>query len=234
MFFEYELEHHRQTLTKEFTDEEFSAIINQAIIDLKNRNIAGVVIVPLCYLVGGFATDYASEQSHLYFFLAVVLCIATLFRVMAIMAFSKNTLTKNHIWIPVFFWSNIFTGIVWGCFTATAVLFYHNSLSITLIVILLAGIGSGSMASYCIWKLLSYAYLLIILLPSIAVEFYIGNSVTVPIGIAISFFLIFNLLQAKLWNKQFWLSLINTFMIKKNGSSLFHVGSLKSSLPAMR
>jgi len=220
MFFEYELERHSQTLSKDFDAEEISAIITQAIIDLKNRNIAGVVIVPLAYLVGGFATDYASEQSFLYFFLGAILCITTLSRVMAIVAFSKNAFTKNHIWIPVFFWSNILIAVVWASFAATAILFYHNSLSITLIIILLAGISGGSMASYCIWKLLSYTYLLIILLPPIAAEFYVGNSVTVPIGVAISFFLIFNLLQAKLWNKQFWLSLINTFMVEKNALEL--------------
>lgn len=220
MFFEYEFKHHRQTLAKDFDGEEISAIISQAIVALKNRNIPGVVIVPLSYLVGGFATDYASEQSFLYFFLGAVLCFSILFRVMAIAAFSKNVPTKNTIWIPVFFWSNILVGIVWGCFAATAVLYYHNSLSITLIIILLAGISGGSMASYCIWRLLSYTYLLVILLPSIAAEFYIGNSVTVPIGVAISFFLIFNLVQAKLWNNQFWLSLINTFMIEKNALEL--------------
>jgi PAS domain S-box-containing protein len=220
MFFEYELERHRQTLSKDFNDGEISAIVNQAIIDLKNRNIAGAVIVPLSFLVGGFATDYASEQSYPFFFLAAILGISTLFRTLAIMALSKKVLTKNHIWIPVFFWSNIFVAVVWGCFAATAVLFYHNSLSITLHLILLAGIGGSSMATYCIWKLLSYAYLLILILPPVAAEFYIRNSVTVPIGVAMCFFLIFNLVQANLWNKQFWLSLINTFMIEKNALEL--------------
>jgi PAS domain S-box-containing protein len=220
MFFEYELERHRQSLTKDFDADEISAITGQAIVDLKTRNIAGVVIVPIAYLVGGFATDYASEQSYLYFSLAAFLAVAILFRVLAIIAFSRDAFTKNHIWIPVFFWSNISVAIVWAWFASSAILYYHDSLSITLIIILLAGISGGSMASYCIWKLLSFAYLLIILLPPIITEFYVGNSVTIPIGVAISAFLIFNLVQANLWNKQFWLSLINTFMIEKNALEL--------------
>ncbi|GEM_PF-1407803 len=220
MFFEYELERHRQTLSKDFNDEEISAITTQATIDLKNRNIAGVFIVPVAYLLGGFATDYTSQHTILYYFLGAILLISMLFRGAAIISLSKNIQHETHIWIPVFFWSNLFVAVVWGCFAASAILFYHDSLSITLIIILLAGISGGSMASYCIWKLLSYSYLLIILLPSIMAEFYIGNSVTIPIGVAISFFLIFHLVQAKLWNKQFWVSIINTFMIKKNALEL--------------
>ena len=76
------------------------------------------------------------------------------------------------------------------------------------------------MASYCIWKSLSYTYLLIILLPAIFTELYIGNSVTIPIGLAIATFLIFNLAQAKHWNEAYWVSLANTFLVRKNAEDL--------------
>lgn len=216
MFFEQELEQHLETLDRKFSKQEISAILIHAVIDLKNRNIAGAFIVPLAFLVGGFATDYASEHPLFFFSLGCILAAATLLRVLAIVYFSKETVTLHRGWISVFFWSNIFTGFVWGIFAASSVFFYHNSISVSLIIILLAGISGGSMASYCIWKLLSFSYLIIILVPAIIVEFYIQNRVTIPIGIAISFFLIFNLAQTRLWNKHFWLSLINTFVIDKN------------------
>ncbi|MBL4902282.1 MAG: HAMP domain-containing histidine kinase [Desulfocapsa sp.] len=216
MFFEYDLKRHRKDLTSDFSSEEITAIMDSAIGDLKNRNIAGVFIVPLAYIVGGFATDYAVEQSLLYAFLGFILLNTLAVRVLSIIALSKKVITKKHIWLPVFFWSNIIVGIVWATFTSTAILFYHNTLSITLIITLLAGISSGSMASYCIWKVLSYAYLLIILgVPTIA-EFYIGNHITIPIGVAFTFFLVFNLVQTKILNKHYWQSLINTFKMEKN------------------
>lgn len=220
MFLDYELKPYHQTLAKDFSAQEISAIIDHAIIDLKNRNIAGIIIVPCSFLVGGFATDYASEQSALYIFLGCILGIATLLRIVSVVGFSKMGLPNKHIWIPLFFWSNILVAIVWGCFTSTAVLFYHSSLSITLIIILLSGISGGSIASYCIWRRLSYTYLLLILIPPIIAELYIGNAITIPIGVAIWFFLIFNLVQTKLWNSHFWLSLINTFQNKKNSQEL--------------
>lgn len=76
------------------------------------------------------------------------------------------------------------------------------------------------MASYCIWKGLAYAYLVTILLPAIFIDFYIGNNVTIPIGLAISIFLVFNLAQAKHWNENYWISLANTFLVKKNSEDL--------------
>lgn len=220
MFLQYEINRYKDDLTKDFDAKEISTLLNQAIIDLTNRNKAGVIIVPFAYLLGGLATEYASEQIFLYSFLGTILSIAILLRIMAIIAISNKKQTSNYIWLPVFFWSNIFVGLTWGGFTTTAVLIYHDSLSLTLIIILLAGISGGSMASYSIWKILSYAYLLIILLPVILAHFYIGNSITIAIGIAISIFLVFNLIQAKHWNKNYWLSLINTFLIKKNAVDL--------------
>jgi signal transduction histidine kinase len=42
----------------------------------------------------------------------------------------------------------------------------------------------------------------------------------VPIGIAILIFLIFNLVQTKHWNKNYWVSLGNTFLVEKNAREL--------------
>ncbi len=220
MFFKYEQERHRQKLSKDFNDEEITAIVNQALIDLKKRNIAGMFIVPLAYLVGGFATDYASHHQFFYSFFGALLIIAILLRAVAIRSFADKRLSENRMRIPTFFWANLLFAVVWGSFACTAILFYHDSLSITLIIILLAGISGGSIASYCTWKLLSYSYLLTILVPAAVAEFYIGNSVTIPIGVAISFFLVFNLVQAKLWHKHYWSSIINTFLVRKNALEL--------------
>lgn len=214
MLFEQELKTHLLAQNKSFNPHDFSSTLHLAIVDLKNRNIAGAFIVPLAYLVGGLATNYASEHLSLFVLFGIILFALTFLRGIVIVAFSKEEIKNKHIFLPLYFWSNLFTGLIWGLFAATGVFFYHNTLSVTLIVILLAGISGGSMASYCVWKLLSYCYLVIILLPTIFVEFYIGNSITVSIGIAITIFLIFNMVQAKVWNNHYWLSLINSIVIK--------------------
>jgi len=215
MFFESDLKRHNKSATGNLTTDETSKIIDRAIVDLKNRNIPGSIIVPLAYLVGGFATDYASENSYLYSFLGSILLVATLLRIYSIIALSKTILLNKNIWIPIFFWSNVFIGLVFAAFTATAILQYHDSPSITLIIVILAGIGGGSMASYCIWRLLSFSYLIVLLgIPAVA-GFFVGSHLSVTIGIAFSFFLLFNLIQTKVWNKHYWVSLINVFVIEK-------------------
>jgi hypothetical protein len=104
MFFEYELKRYRENLSSDFSPEEITAIIDSAIVDIKNRNIAGAFIVPLSYLVGGFATDYAAEQSILYTLLGLFLAVAVILRFISIIALSKNVLINKHIWVPTFFW----------------------------------------------------------------------------------------------------------------------------------
>lgn len=220
MFFEYELRRHHQTLEKNLDTKDISALIDHALVDLKKRSIAGIIIVPLAFIVGGFATDYATEQPSLFLFLGIILGLATICRILVMVAFSRDVVKHRHFWVPLFFWANIFIAVVWGCFTSTSVIFYHDSISITLIFILLAGLSGGSVATYCIWKLLSYSYLIIILAPSIIAEFYIGNRITISIGVAVAFFLSFNLFQANVWNREFWYSLINTFRIEKHSTQL--------------
>ena len=221
MLFKRKIEQYCKVLDKKFHQNEFLAMQHQAIVDLKNRNIAGAIIVPIAYLIGGLTTEYSAEHPFLFSFLGFILAVAIGLRVLTIIIFSKKSISYNeNIWLPLFFWSNLFIGAVWGYFAASAALFYHDSLSITLIIILLAGISGGSMVSYCIWKSLSYWYLLIILIPPAVTEIYIGNSVTVPIGIAISCFLVFNLAQAKHWNNNYWISLVNTFLVKKTSHDL--------------
>ncbi len=225
MFFQREIERYRETLIRDFSNAEISAILKQWTTDLKSRNIAGTFIVPLAYLIGGFSTDYAADQTILFSVTGAILALAIIGRIFAIIAFSEKDSKRNPIWLPLFFWSNIFCGLTWGIFAASTVLIYHDSVSVSLIIILLAGIGSGSMVTYCIWRNLSYAYLLIILLPTIVAEFYIGNIVTIPIGIAIATFLVFNLIQAKTWHEHYWLSLTNTFLLKKNSRDLERVNT---------
>ncbi len=202
------------------TDNDHLDLQNQAIIELKNRNIAGAVIVPLAFVIGGLTTDYAAGHPTLFLFLGLLLSVAILIRIATIFVLSKSTSYSKALWLPLFFWSNMLVAMVWAIFSSTAVIFYHDSLSITLIIILLAGIGGGSMASYCIWKSLSYSYLLVILLPAVFTELLIANSVTIPIGLAIASFLVFNLVQAKHWNEHYWLSLANTFLVKKNAEEV--------------
>lgn len=220
MFFLHELERYRHTLAKKFNAEELAAMNIHAIRDLKNRSIAGAVIVPLSYLLGGFVTDYATEHQVLFLLLGSLLFVAFSLRILTISAFSHKESREKRYWQPIYFGANLCMGLIFGCFVGSAVLFYHESLSLALLIILLAGIGGGSMASYCIWRLLSYSYLLSILLPAIAASFYVGNSVTVSIAIAFSFFLIFNLYQAKHWSENYWQSVINIFLVEKNSQEL--------------
>ena len=225
MFFLHELDRYRQTLAKDFNTRERAAITTHAIRDLRNRSIAGAVIVPLSYLLGGFFTDYASDHWLHFSILGALLFVALSFRIAAIKAFSRNNSKSNQDWQPIYFLANLFMGLIFGYFVSSAVLFYHDSLSLALIIILLAGIGGGSVASYCIWRLLSYWYLLTILLPAVAVAFYVGTGVTVPIAVAFSFFLVFNLIQARYWNDNYWKSIINIFLVEKNSLELKKVNS---------
>ncbi|RUM45944.1 MAG: hypothetical protein DSY80_02785, partial [Desulfocapsa sp.] len=220
MLFQNEIRKYTRNPGTTLEEKELVDMQNQAIADLKNRNVAGAIIVPIAFFVGGVATEYFHDHSTLFYFLSFLLAVALFFRILTIYLFSKVADYSKETWLPIFFWSNIFIGAIWGFFSASATLFYHDSLSITLVIILLAGISGGSIASYCIWKALAYGYMSIILLPAIVTDLYIGNSVTIPIAIAILSFFVFNLAQTKNWHEHYWVSLANTFFVKKNARDL--------------
>lgn len=220
MLFQQEIKHYCRKINLTPTENEIFSLQNHAINDLKNRNIAGAIIVPLSFFLGGLFTAYSTEHARLFIFLFIVLAVALFFRILTLCVFTKNDGYSKKLWLPIFFWSNLCLSITWGAFAASAVYFYLDALSISLIIILLAGIGGGAMASYCIWKGLAYTYLLCLLLPTIFTNFYIGNSVTISIGLAMLFYLTFNLAQARYWNESYWVSFVNTFLVRKNSKDL--------------
>ncbi len=223
MYFQEEIDNYSIRLGKNANPKQLIEIQEQAITDLRDRNIVGIIIVPISFLVGGFFTNYFSDHPILFFSIGTLLALSILCRIWTVYGFSSNSFESKIKYLPLFFWSNFFVGLIWGFFTGTAIFFYYDSVSISLIIILLAGIGGGSMATYCIWQNLAYGYLLIILTPPIMAEFYIGNEVTYPIGIAIGLFLTFNLIQARHWHHNYWVSLINTFIVKNNSLEIERV-----------
>ena len=64
MFFQREIERYRKTLIKDFSGAEVSAILNQGITDLKNRNIAGAIIVLAGVWLARFDHRLATESSE--------------------------------------------------------------------------------------------------------------------------------------------------------------------------
>ena len=123
MLFQQEIKHYWKRLGIALEDNELLELQNHAIKDLKNRNIAGAIIVPLAFLLGGIATDYSTEHPILFVFLGFALALALLFRVTTIYIFTKNSCYSKKLWLPIFFWSNLSIAIIWGAFSASATFF---------------------------------------------------------------------------------------------------------------
>ncbi len=220
MLYLHDIDRYKQNLAKEFAADKHEEMISHALLDLRNRNLAGAVIVPLSYLLASLTTKFAGEHQTLFLLFGVLFLICLYFRTFAIFQYVHRANRKHRYLQPIFFLSNFFTGTLFGCFVATFIFLYPTSVSITLIIVLLAGISGGSVASYHIWRSLAYFYQLAILLPAICIGFYFQDSVTILVAIAITSFLIFNLFQIKQWNESYWKSLINTFLLEKNSLDL--------------
>ncbi len=188
--------------------------------DLAKRSWGGIVLVPLAFLVGGLATDYANSHPLLYSLLGGTLLLSTISRTIAVLKLNSENTTHRQKWENYFFLSCVGISFCWGIFPATSLYFYQKDFANALVIILLAGISGGTMASFCICRTLAYTYLLQLLVPIILVAFFLWTSIITPIGVAILLFMLFNLYQIKTWNHEYWQAKTNLALLVETQSYL--------------
>ncbi|MEN8189871.1 MAG: PAS domain S-box protein, partial [Thermodesulfobacteriota bacterium] len=203
-----------------FTPETINKMRLEAGQDLADRSWAGIVIVPIAFLIGGLATDFWSAYPVLFLLLGGLLIFSTLGRILGVLYLRTGKTAKRDLYENIFFYSCLGVSLSWGIFPAAALYLFGDDFSNALIIILLAGIGGGAMASFCIWRTLAYLYLLQLLLPVTFVAFSIGTTTIIAIGVALIFFMVFNLYQIKTWNRQYWQAMVNIFLLDENSQSL--------------
>lgn len=181
----------------------------QEIIGLANRHLSkcgysGIIIIPLLYFIAAYTTHFGHDHPRLFQALGMIMLLASLGRSHAALNL-RGVPGATHIgWEQYYFFASLTQGICWGL-TGAATLHYYGAIWDNVITLyIVAGIAGGSIASYSNWLRLNQYYLVALFVPLIIVAFRTWEQQVAVIGLLSCFSLVYNLGQARLWNRVYW------------------------------
>jgi PAS domain S-box-containing protein len=197
-----------------FDDKQTRQIISQADLHLAKCGYSGIVIIPLIYFVAGYAMKFSSDYIQLFYGIGITIVIASLGRTHSALKLQCVATPPDSRWQKYYFFTSLTQGLCWGI-TGAASLYYYAAVWENLVILyMIAGIAGGSIASYSNWLRLNQWYLVVLFGPLIVVSFLFREHNIAIIGVLSLISLAYNLGQAKLWNRVYWNSLINVFLLE--------------------
>ncbi len=200
--------------------EENQLLVQRAVREMAERSVLGTVIVPLCFAMAVITSKYVLTSPYTCAFLALLMLGSAVARQVSITRIKTYTVETPTIWIQLFFWACLGMAAIWGITTAIFLFTYLEGFPVLFILLLSAGIGAGSMANFCIWRILAVNYLILSFLPGILIGLLIQQGELLPAIVAIIFFVFYLWAQIKRWNFHFWDSLITAYLFERQAEKL--------------
>jgi len=205
-------------------------LIQRAAREMVERSVLGTIIVPLCFAMAVVVSGYGSLAPYSCLVLTFCMLTSAVVRHLAITRVKKYTDQPLSTWVQLFLLACLGMAAVWGILTAIFIYTYLQGFPVLLILILSAGIGAGSMANFCIWKVLAINYLLLSFVPAILVGFLLQQAEIFPTILAMTIFVFYLLFQIKQWNFHFWDSLITAYLFERQAEKLSKANSRLAEL----
>ncbi|MGB3211613.1 MAG: ATP-binding protein [Desulforhopalus sp.] len=199
---------------------EIQLLTKRAALEMAGRSTLGAIIVPLCFALAVTASGYIFSSPYTCTCLALALLSCAAVRYLSISRMKKCDDESMGTWLQVFLWGCLGMAAVWGTTAALFIYIYLEDVPVLLILILSAGIGAGSIANFCIWRVLAAMYLLLSFGPGIFVGVFIQRTELLPAILAIAFFVVYLLAQINRWNYHFWDSLLTAYLFERQAEKL--------------
>lgn len=176
----------------------------QADQDLARRSITGVFSYFVLWLVIYYVTSLQHSSHGLFQILGFLLVAAAIGRLYLALNFRQLHADNPRRWGRLFTVGTIAASAIWGGVAANAI--YYDGLGTTAILVMLptAGIAAGGIVSLAPAPKLGGLFLLVLLLPSIAVAALSGNQAEEGIALL---FLIFVVVMTLMWRRlhhEYW------------------------------
>ncbi len=204
--------------------EEERLLMQRAVGELTGRSMLGTIIIPLCLAMALIFSGYVSHRPFLSGVLFFCMIATATLRHLALVRLKRQS-TWPPEWLGGFLGSCLAMAAIWGSTAALFVAVYGGDFSALFIIVLSAGIGAGSMANFCVWRLLAVCFLLLLFVPSIIVGLAVWQAELLPVVLAIALFVFYLLVQVKNWNFYFWDSLITAYLYEKQADKLADANS---------
>lgn len=209
--------------SEELTETALQNLRGQAAKELARRSFLGAVIVPLCFLLIIFASDFVARYPIPF----VILLSAFLFTAAARIFTIRQILDENseykEQWLSILSFACLIMALTWGSSSAIFMVAYKESSHGMLVIIISAGMGAAAVANFCAWRQLASWYLSLLFIPNIACILWLPSAEIIPVLLAMTFFVYYMILQVRRWNEEYWQSLLTAHLFENQAVRLSEI-----------
>ena len=192
----------------------------RALVEMNDRSVSGNAVLALAFLFVSISSDLMLTHRSLFtgLFSLVALSITARLVVMALIKWKTRTEYRERegqFYLVVFSFA-----VTWGLLTSTMLFLYGATWPALIVVLFAAGMGSGALANFCIWRSLVTGYLAVLFVPAIVVCFSSRNNEGYILGTGLTMYMAYLLIQVKLWNREYWSSRTSAELLKVRAEEL--------------
>jgi len=197
-----------------FSDESIRVMTGQADLEMVRRSVPGIAIFIIAFIIATFITGFAATYPVAFSIFTLFFSVGIIFRTIAVVA-SKTWREKRPAkWRRIFFSGILITAIAWGGYL-TAIVFVNGiSLQSLIPMLYTAGIGAGSVSSFCMRRTVANLYVIAMFTPVILAGIMLRTSEGINISLAIFIFVIWSFVHCKRLHQDYWQSLISNHLLE--------------------
>lgn len=188
--------------------------------EINRSSVLGILVVLSATIVTGISGDYPRNHPWVYYPFALCIISSLVARGMASWFIGRHKgLLPEHFFAVYFTVVFIYT-LCWGCFVGATILVYEFTWLGFVLALFTAGIAVGVFISSYPWQLLANACLVGTLAPGIVCALVLGDGRGYAIAFGFSSYLLYLILQARRWCRNYWEGTINTELLQLRATEL--------------
>ena len=205
-----------------FSDESIQIMTAQADLEMARRSVPGIAVFIIAFIITTFITGCFTSHPAVFSLFTFLLSAGIILRIFAVVT-SKSLREKSPVRWRLFLFSGILmTAIAWGGYLTAIILVNGISLESLIPMLYTAGIGAGSVSSFCMRRTVVNLYVIAMFTPIIFAGIMLQTPEGINISLAISIFVLWSFVHCKRLYQDFWQSLINNHLLELQTEKLQH------------
>ena len=197
-----------------FSDESIQIMTAQADLEMARRSVPGIAVFIIAFIITTFITGCFTSHPAVFSLFTFLLSAGIILRIFAVVT-SKSLRGKSPVRWRLFLFSGILmTAIAWGGYLTAIILVNGISLESLIPMLYTAGIGAGSVSSFCMRRTVVNLYVIAMFTPIIFAGIMLQTPEGINISLAISIFVLWSFVHCKRLHQDFWQSLISNHLLE--------------------
>ena len=203
-----------------FSDESIRTMTGHADLEMARRSVPGIAVFIIVFIITTFITDFPTSYPVVFSLITVLLSAGIILRTAAVVTSKTWRIKSPARWRLSFFCGIILTAGAWGGYLAAIVFVNGISLESFIPLLYTAGIGAGSVSSFCMRRTVANLYVIAIYTPVIFAGVLLRTPEAMNASLAILIFAIWSFVHCKRLHQDFWHSLVSNHLLELQAEKL--------------